>query len=152
MKVLRSLTLRLVANWSLLSLLVFFTLPVTVIAPLAWVGYDDTGYGKLESLTVRRARDLLQRALRQAPDGVRYIEATPELRRYVERNPHFLYAAVDPATGSPFAGSSKKLADYFVGRPPPFDPLRRGRSGDGLPLRGLIEKARRLFRRPPAAI
>lgn len=113
MRTLPSLTSRLVVNWTLLSLLVFFTLPATVIVPLAWLGYDDTGYGKPETLTARRARGVIMNAVRQAPNGSRYIEMTDELRAYLVHNPNFLYAVYDPKTGALFEGSSVTLADYF---------------------------------------
>lgn len=113
MRTLPSLTSRLVVNWTLLSLLVFFTLPATVIVPLAWLGYDDTGYGKPETLTARRARGVIMNAVRQAPNGSRYIEMTDELRAYLAHNPNFLYAVYDPKTGALFEGSSVTLADYF---------------------------------------
>lgn len=113
MRTLPSLTSRLVVNWTLLSLLIFFTLPATVIVPLASLGYDDTGYGKPETLTARRARGVIMNAARQAPNGSRYIEMTDELRAYLAHNPNFLYAVYDPKTGALFEGSSVTLAEYF---------------------------------------
>ncbi len=113
---LRSLSSRLVLYWVFFSMLAFFTIPVTVIIPLAAFGIDDIGYVKLEGLTSKRARIILLQALRQAPDGATYIEMTDALRAHIARNPEFRFAAFDPKTGVLLAGSSRELADYFSGQ------------------------------------
>jgi signal transduction histidine kinase len=115
-KLLRSLSSRLVVNWVIFSLIVFFTVPATVLLPLAAMGIEDVGYVRLEGHTVKRARIILLHALRRAEDGSIRIEMTEDLRRYKERNPHFRYAAFDPETGAAFAGSSRDLVDYFSGQ------------------------------------
>ena len=115
MKPLRSLSSRLVVYWVFFSMLAFFTIPATVLLPLAWLGIDDVGYVRLEGHTVKRARRILLNALRQRPDGAAYVEMTDELRAYTARNPEFRYAAFDPATGVVFEGSSRDLVDYFAG-------------------------------------
>ena len=71
MKPLRSLSSRLVVYWVFFSLLAFFTVPATVLLPLAWLGIDDVGYVRLEGQTVKRARGVIMNAVRQAPNGSR---------------------------------------------------------------------------------
>ncbi len=66
MKLLRSLSSRLVVYWVFFSMLAFFTVPATVLLPLAWLGIDDVGYVRLEGHTVKRARRILLNALRQS--------------------------------------------------------------------------------------
>jgi len=114
-KLLRSLSSRLVVYWVVFSMLAFFTVPATVLLPLASLGIEDVGYVRLEGHTVKRARNILMHALRQRPDGALYVEMTDELRAYKARNPDFRYAAFDPATGAVFEGSSRYLVDYFSG-------------------------------------
>lgn len=113
MKLLRSLSSRLVVYWVFFSMLAFFTIPVTVLLPLASMGIEDVGYVRLEGHTVKRARIILIHALRQAPDGAVYVEMTDELRNYKARNPEFRYAVFNPTTGAVFEGSSHALVDYF---------------------------------------
>ncbi|OAI26437.1 hypothetical protein A1351_15015 [Methylosinus sp. R-45379] len=113
MRLLRSLSSRLVFNWVVFSLIAFFTVPATVLLPLAAFGVDDVGYVRLEGHTVKRARVIVMHAVRKTPEGRLRIEPTPELRDYLARNPRFRFAAFDAQTGEAFAGSSQQLVDYF---------------------------------------
>ncbi|MEF3367309.1 HAMP domain-containing sensor histidine kinase [Methylocystis sp. 9N] len=115
MRALQSLSSRLVVYWVFFSMLAFFTIPATVLLPLASLGIDDVGYVRLEGHTVKRARTLLAHALRRTPDGAAYIEMTDDLRNYKARNPGFRYAAFDATSGAVLEGSSRELVDDFNG-------------------------------------
>jgi signal transduction histidine kinase len=122
-KLLRSLSSRLVVYWVVFSMLAFFMIPATALLPLATLGIDDVGYVRLEGHTVKRARNILMRTLRQRSDGGVFVEMTDELRAYKARNPDFRYAAFDPTTGAAFEGSSKELIDYFSAELPRLEIL-----------------------------
>jgi len=122
----RSLLLRLLLNWTIFSLIVFFTLPATVEIPLAAFGIggargmmaeapdraSSVNFG-LEGLTVRRARKILLTSIRKDPSGALYIEDTPAMKNYRLWNPEFRFAVFYPQTGAFLPGSSSELADYF---------------------------------------
>lgn len=109
---LRSLKARLILFWILGSLLAYFSTPVTVQIPLAFLWGRDH-HQALEVWTTKRARDVVVDALRRDPDGKLYIQPTERLRRHRERNPDFRFVVFDPASGALLPGSSQELAARF---------------------------------------
>lgn len=121
----RSLLSRLLLNWAIFSLLVFFTLPATVDIPLAAFGIGGgRGRGEvmdrassinfgLDGLTTRRARQILLASIKMDSAGVLQIEETPEMKQYRLLNPEFRFAVFYPETGVFIPGSSTELAEYF---------------------------------------
>ncbi|MBM3564273.1 MAG: HAMP domain-containing histidine kinase [Alphaproteobacteria bacterium] len=124
----RSLLSRLLLNWAIFSLLVFFTLPATVDLPLAAFGIGGSrGMGEvpdrassvnfgLEGLTTKRARQIVLASIKKDPAGDLHIEDTPAMKNYRLLNPEFRFAVFYPETGALLPGSSSELADYFKGQ------------------------------------
>lgn len=109
----RSLSSRLVLYWIVGSLLAFFSTPATVHIPLAFFWGRDHSHA-LELWTTKRARDVVVDALRRAPDGTLYVEATEALRSHKERNSDFRFAVFNPETGALLPGSHTELAETFT--------------------------------------
>jgi signal transduction histidine kinase len=121
----RSLLSRLLLNWAIFSLIVFFTLPATVDIPLIAFGIGGSravsdvpnraskiNFG-LDGLATLRARQILLASIEKDPAGALNIKDTPAMKKYRQNNPEFRFAAFDPETGDPVRGSSSELVDYF---------------------------------------
>jgi signal transduction histidine kinase len=110
----RSLSSRLIVYWIVGSALAYFSLPVAIRISFAALGLGEFRDENLESWTTKRARYIVQAALREGPDGRKFIEPTDELRGYMRRNPEFRFAAIDVETGAVLPGSSEELATAFA--------------------------------------
>ena len=113
---LNSLSSRLTVYWIVGFAIAYFTLPIIVHLFLAALRFNEFSDTNLQSWTTRRARYMVESALRKGPDGRKFVEQTDELRAYITANPEFRFAVLDAKTDELLPGSSPELAATFAPR------------------------------------
>ncbi|WP_018266359.1 sensor histidine kinase [Methylosinus sp. LW4] len=107
-----SITRRLIASLIVVELALLLA---TFLGALFYnqLGSTHSAASELDAYSEYHARSLLAQSIVRSADGERRIEPSADLRDYARERPSFRFAAFDPTSRRPIAGSDPKLVAYL---------------------------------------